>query len=80
MYTPNPNHSLPERVAAMEVMLGDLHENLLGNGQPGRLTKLEDRLGILEHLRSKAIGILAFLAAFGAVDGIVHGGSYCSRF
>lgn len=41
-----------------------LRKDLLGNGQPGRLTKLEDDVEALKERRSQQIGAMSVLAIF----------------
>ncbi len=73
MYTPRPGASTEERVAVIEEMVGELKTELLGNGQPGKLTRIEARLTTLEHWRSGLGGIMMFLGGITTVGGAVAG-------
>lgn len=53
---------------AMLAVLNMQMNSIIGNGQPGRITKLEDRVSALERFQWKMIGGSSVL---GAVVGIV---------
>jgi hypothetical protein len=48
-----------ERLTRIETIVTNLQTRLLGNGQPGELQKLDDRMRILEDGRSRVLGVLA---------------------
>lgn len=48
-YTPEPNLTIEARVVRIETMLGNFMQQLLGNGQPGELAKISDRVTALEQ-------------------------------
>lgn len=72
-YTPRPGAPPEERIAVMEQILCDLHTELIGNGQPGQLTKINSRLGILEHWQSRLQGVMLFVAGVGTLVGAFAG-------
>jgi hypothetical protein len=54
-----------ERIARVEVRVDEITHDLYGNGQPGILADLKNRLGVLETLKNKASGgviVLIFLS------------------
>lgn len=55
---------------ALHETVENLNYRLYGNGQPGDIAKIEDRLGIVEHTQTKAAawlaGAVAVLASIGA--------------
>lgn len=44
-------------------------ESLVGNGQPGRIDKIEDEVDDLKGFKNKTYGVIA---AFGGLEGIFH--------
>jgi hypothetical protein len=48
-----------------------LNERLFGNGQPGTIDKLEERLRLVENSRWKSIGEKAAYSAVGAAAGAI---------
>lgn len=63
-----------ERLSRIETML----ESLVGNGQPGRIGKLEEHVEALTAAHNQATGVrYAISAAFGAISGFL--GYYVHR-
>lgn len=50
-----------DRLARIETTLTALNTHLMGNGQPGILTKYDTRLNDLENTRSRMRGALAVI-------------------
>ena len=46
-------------------------EHLVGNGQPGQIDKINDRIGGLEKFKEKSTGYLAALSGMLTIIGIV---------
>lgn len=53
--------SVPERLAAIETSVDMLVHELLGNGQPGAIEKLNDRIHVLESWFWRAAGATAII-------------------
>lgn len=49
-------------IATIKATLESMNRELIGNGQPGRIGKLETRMALVEDFEAKAKGVIAFLA------------------
>jgi hypothetical protein len=59
-----------QRLTAIETHLKDL----TGNGQPGKIVKLEDRVSLLEAIQNQHVGVrYAITVAVSALSGFVGG-------
>lgn len=56
--------NIEERVGRIDMNLELLRKELLGNGQPGRLTKLEDDVEQLKSANSHRMGAQSVLVIF----------------
>jgi hypothetical protein len=75
----DPEAGPDEKIAVMATVLLDMHGRLFGNGQPGAIDQIEDRVGVLEKWREVVNGawmatakIGAFIVGLGAVAGVVY--------
>mgnify|MGYP001569969610 CR=1 FL=1 len=59
-----------EKIAKIEVMLEDVHHRLFGNGQPGQLSILDNRICLLEKLESKAKGAFWVISGLFVIVGL----------
>ncbi len=78
MYTPRPDATDKERIAVIEQMVGDLTSQLLGNGQPGklahidnRLEKQDERIITLEKWRSGWGGVMTAIGVLASIGGAI---------
>lgn len=55
-YSPKPDSTDAERIASMETVLYDMHSRLFGNGQPGEIEKLKDRISSMERWMWRCVG------------------------
>lgn len=48
-------------------------KSLIGNGQPGRVQTLEEKVNKLENFKAKALGIVTGISlVIGAISAIIH--------
>lgn len=52
------NHEMGEKIAVIESVVVRLESKLFGNGQPGVIGKLENRVAELEITKAKATGAI----------------------
>ena len=60
------------RVAKIETLVEDMHDRLFGNGQPGDITIIKERVTSLEHSRALAKGAFGVITAFLSFVGWSH--------
>ncbi len=52
-----------QSIARIETLVGQMHDRLFGNGQPGALDKLDARLNKIEAIKAQSQGALYVLYA-----------------
>lgn len=61
-----------ERLAKVETIVEVIHDRLFGNGQPGELSKLDDRVQVLENNKNRIIGAFSIVSVLMTFLGWVH--------
>lgn len=73
MYEPDPNSSDKERLAVIQHFVGDMHQRLFGNGQPGEIQTLKERVESLEKWMWRVMGAAGALASLAEIYHILKG-------
>jgi len=63
--------ALATEVHGLTATIQELKDRLFGNGQPGTLDKIDERLRVVENTRWKSIGEKAAYSAVGAAGGAI---------
>ena len=56
------NEQIAIDIAKIQTTLDRMERDLMGNGQPGRIARLETRMALVEDFESKAKGVIAIVS------------------
>lgn len=70
---PDGNQEFREQVIEALTELRRDMKSLVGNGRPGRVEKLEEKVEQLDRFRNRALGIVTGISlVFGLISAIIH--------